>query len=286
MSLVLANLIILSVVTQGRPVAPEHEQREPHRNHAQDAKPPVSYPSPPVVVSQTNINHQMYKQNSESKTEQSDPPPHNWIDFVTVICAIVVAFFSGVTAKAIFNQIRTARMTDRAWILVADIGNPEGLYLPGKGYSPGIVYRLKVFGNTPARITKCGFRFHPVPKKAGIQPPVPNLPDIPDYRTQARIEELPKAGKMVAPGILFDLRSNLESVHLTLPEFEEIKRGDKIMCAYGFIEYKDAFGKNRKTQFCYVYDFAFGGVKTSPNGTVLNPEGFRPGGPDAYNCEK
>ena len=91
---------------------------------------------------------------------------------------------------------------------------------------------------------------------------------------------------MVAPDILFDLRSDLESFQLTLPEFEEIKRGDKIMCAYGFIEYKDVFGENRKTQFCYVYDFGFGGVKTSPDGTVLNSEGFRPGGPDAYNCEK
>jgi len=58
------------------------------------------------------------------------------------------------------------------------------------------------------------------------------------------------------------------------------------MCAYGFIEYRDVFDRPGVTRFCYVYDFQFGGVLTSPDGTVLNPSGFRPGGPASYHVTR
>jgi hypothetical protein len=208
-----------------------------------------------------------------------------WAECLNAISASIVAIFAVVMALLVIRQIRTARKTDRPWILVTDIGNPTSLYMPGTGYIPGVVYRLKVLGNTPARIVNYGFRFHPVSKKTPTEPAEPDLPEIPNYGNQTRIQEIPMTGRTVATGMVIDVRSRLESIQLSAEEFEELKRGDKIMCAYGFIAYKDVYGNGHKTQFCYVYDFAFGGVNTAPDGTVLNPAGFRRGGPDNYNAE-
>ena len=70
---------------------------------------------------------------------------------------------------------------------------------------------------------------------------------------------------------------------MTEGEWLKLRDGKTVMCAFGIIEYEDSFGRKRETRTCYVYDFAWGGVIKSPDGTVLNPSGFRIGGPSAYN---
>lgn len=70
---------------------------------------------------------------------------------------------------------------------------------------------------------------------------------------------------------------------MTKREWPKLRDGETVMCAFGIIEYEDSFGGKRETRTCYVYNFAWGGVIKSPDGTVLNPPGFRIGGPPAYN---
>jgi hypothetical protein len=172
---------------------------------------------------------------------------------------------------------------ERAWILITRVGDPIALYLEDNpAYIPGIVYEFKVTGHSPARIIRQGFRFHPVRKKPGDKAE-PDLPLVPDYGDRTKSTDIPEGGRLIAAETVFTIRDALESVHLSIDEFQELRDGAKIMCAYGFLEYKDAFERTAETRFCYVYDFQWGGVMTAPDGTVLNPQGFRLGGPPQYN---
>jgi hypothetical protein len=86
-----------------------------------------------------------------------------------------------------------------------------------------------------------------------------------------------------APGYQYNLSIGLESGPMTAEQFADVQNRNAVLCAYGCIEYLDAFGRKRTTQVCAIYNLGLGGVITSPNGTVLNPPGFLLGGPEAYN---
>jgi len=111
---------------------------------------------------------------------------------IIAIATLVVAVTARIQAKAAKRAIETQMNAERAWILVTDVESPEALYCSETAYSPGIVYRLKVFGHTPVRITSHEFRFHPVSKRPGTVSPEPDLPPIPDYRSDTRSPDIPK----------------------------------------------------------------------------------------------
>jgi hypothetical protein len=212
------------------------------------------------------------------------------VGIVQGVALVLTLFAIKHEAKIAANIARAANLNadaamkaQRAWILIMRIGNPEFLYVPtNPAYVPGIVYEFKVIGHTPARIVGHGLRFHPVAKKPG-DATEPDLPPIPDYGKPERNTEIPADGRLIAPDTSFTMRDDLESFRLTEEEFAALKKGDTIMCAYGYIEYRDGFERPAITRFCYVYDFRWGGVAKSPDGVVLNPPGFRLGGPAEYN---
>jgi hypothetical protein len=79
------------------------------------------------------------------------------------------------------------------------------------------------------------------------------------------------------------LRCYLHPFPPTEQQLSELRDRDVLMCAYGYVKYLDAFGESRETRVCYVYDFIWGGVLTSPDEEVLNPSGFRPAKLPEYN---
>jgi hypothetical protein len=188
------------------------------------------------------------------------------------------------SADAALLSARAVMNAERSWVLVTRIGNPEQWYAPDKpSYFPGMVFEFNVYGKTPARVINANCRLHPVPAKPGVEPPEPDLPPIAAYKSESRNPELPEEGRILPPEHPFQLRIGLDPPTLTEEQWLKLRDGDTLMCAYGFIEYKDAFENERKTRFCYVYHFAWGGVITSTDGTVLNPAGFRLGGPSGYH---
>jgi hypothetical protein len=66
-------------------------------------------------------------------------------------------------------------------------------------------------------------------------------------------------------------------------EIDAISKDEFILCGYGYLKYLDAFGKKRETRVCYIYFITWGGILKTPDGFVLNPEGFYIGGPPEYN---
>jgi hypothetical protein len=186
--------------------------------------------------------------------------------------------------KASEDSAKAQMNADRAWVMASVAGDPaEPLVenLATKGIHPGIVWRLRIFGNTPAKITRTQIRCRIVDcDPANVFQPL--LEPAPVYHPdQNRVE-----GKVVSPpGHTMLVNVPVERV----PNIElknslyQVQMGGAFLVSYGRVEYQDAFGRNGVTQFCAIYKPHSGGVITSPDGTVLNPVGFHIGGSSAYN---
>jgi len=185
-----------------------------------------------------------------------------------------------IAAKAARKSATAQMNADRAWVLVGEVINPPLLHESVDKYAPGVVWHITVAGNTPARLVRQRYRCHIVPAIPGSDPPQPQLDAVPNYDVGTNTYE---ANVVRAPGHKSLVSIPLESGILGGGELLDLKRGDSVLCAYGCIEYQDAFGRDGVTKFCVLYRFQFGGVITSPDGVVLNPPGFRTGGPAGYN---
>jgi hypothetical protein len=196
---------------------------------------------------------------------------------------VIGGILAGLTVRVIKRQSDHIITSERAWILIGTIGNPPYLYsseLPH--FVPGVVFNFQVCGKTPAKLPNGNFRMVVVPRKGSSIPPIPDLPDVPEYSGPAFPEFFPEVGAVLPVGEPINI-SVIYKSSLTQTEIDDMMNFKTFLCAYGFIEYEDIFGKQSKTQIGYVYDFALGGVFQSPDGTVLNPPGFRKGGPTGYN---
>jgi hypothetical protein len=98
-----------------------------------------------------------------------------WHDIVAWIANLVLAAVATVgvlialatlrklerQTKASEESARALMNADRAWVMASVAGDPaEPLVenLATKGIHPGIVWRLQIFGNTPAKITRTQIR--------------------------------------------------------------------------------------------------------------------------------
>jgi len=209
-----------------------------------------------------------------------------WVNLALAVATSVLALFAALQASAAKGMVKALINSERAWVLVGAVGNPrEGWYRPDmQQYFPGGVFRFRVYGNTPARIVNARMRLHPVPVVPGSDPPKPDLPATPNYGSGSgpTALEIPGEGITLPPRGTFTIRVGLEGGQLTEDQWTKLQRREMLMCAYGFVKYRDSFDKERETRISYTYDFALGGVFTDTDGKPINPPGFYPGGPDAY----
>jgi hypothetical protein len=199
--------------------------------------------------------------------------------FFVGLFGIVAAVF---TLRAIRLQAKAQMDADRAWVLVRIAGQPEEP-LTGKiittGAIPGIVWKIRIVGNTPAQITREQYRCRTVRIANGK----PLLEEIPTYLTN---ETVIKEAEVFPPDYEYGMNIPLEPTadRMTiLSQMAEVVAGLRAFCAYGKIEYKDAFGRRGESQFCATYRLRLGGVMKSPDGIDLNPPGFYISGPKGYN---
>lgn len=197
------------------------------------------------------------------------------IGFVGIIAALL-------TLGAIREQARAQMDADRAWVLVSVVGQPQeplAASIVRTGNIPGIVWKIKIAGNTPAQITRARYRCRTVPMVDGK----PDLEKTPTYLAN---EIVIAQATVLAPNDSYLVSIGHEPTPERMSVVDEMTAtlsGTRAFCAYGTIEYKDAFGRSGETQFCAIYRPQLGGIIKSPDGTVLNPPGFYIAGPDGYN---
>lgn len=201
-----------------------------------------------------------------------------------VFVGIAQALILILTICAIWGQTRANKNSDRGWILVhiSVSGQPKepltGNLIKDR-IVPGIVWEIQVAGNTPVRIIREEYRCRVVPADKSVSPPKPSLEPTPAYMPDPNFVE----GQVVfAPMHRHGYLSPLESSGTPMSDqLALVAIGDSFFCAYGRVEYEDAFKRKATTQFCAIYHPG-GGIQ-SPDGTTLNPSGFRIGGPPGYN---
>jgi hypothetical protein len=260
----------------GTPVFPQNASQP--TNHSANAKSAYK-PSPSTITNTTQPSEEKTpaeKKNS-STTHRDYEALGFYVNLALTLATLVIAVTAAIQASAAKSTAQSQMDADRAWVLIEGIRNPQP-QLFARGYSPGIVYQVKIYGTTPARIRRERYRCRIVPVIPGTRPAQPRLETVPTY--PAELNRF--SGSVSPPGYSYLQSVPLESGPLTENEYRELHDGTSLLCSYCCIEYTDIFGRQAVTQLCLIYDFAFGAVFQSPDGTILNPPGFRPGGPPNY----
>ncbi|WP_158819306.1 hypothetical protein [Granulicella sp. S156] len=195
--------------------------------------------------------------------------PANASNWVLAGLGVIGGFVGLFTLRTIKKQIKAQMNADRAWVLIHKVINPPPLQeCIEKLISPAVGFRMKVCGTTPARIVRERYRCHIVPAVPKTYPSIPQLDKSPVYTNEGYARK-----EMMAPGILPEVvMVGIESTSLKNNDITDLMMGKSALCAYGCIEYHDAFGRDGITKFLYVYRFG-NGIQT-PDGTDVAPSGF------------
>jgi hypothetical protein len=180
-------------------------------------------------------------------------------------------------AEAARDSAEAQMDADRAWILVSVHGQPNAPLTKQirDGIAPSVELQVEVAGHTPARIISEKYRCHIVP----ATPSGPELDPTPTY--PPGVESI-KDPVVLAPGNKSPRNVRLESSSQTMELAASVTEGRSIWCAYGRIEYEDAFKREGITQFCAIF-YPVGRLVESIDGRVFDPGVFHIGGPKGYN---
>lgn len=200
--------------------------------------------------------------------------PASWSNWALAALALWAGCLALKTMRAIQKQAKAQMDADRAWILASvhrQAGNPDSVLDAAMG---GVICQIEVVGSTPARILSEKYRYRSVPAVAGAVRLTPELEKFPVYPPGTERRKNPiflTSGK-------FSTHVRLENV----PNLTEIQIGRAVLCAYGRIDYEDAFGRKAFTQFCAIYQPRHGSIAISSD-TGVNFGGFYVDGPKGYN---
>jgi hypothetical protein len=285
-------LAIIAVVAIAQVPTNTPRQRGDKQDHASHDAAKGDSVSPPIspASGQSGAIVQAGQREPEKESSKKQPDywketfgPANLPNWALVIVGGLAGFLAWRTVTAVQLQAAAQMDADRAWVLVSVYRQPEEP-LTGqivKGIMPGLIWQVQIFGNTPAKITSEKHRCRIVSIEEGFFPPKPELESVPVYPSRYFVDR----PIMYSPGNK-DLRSiglEYEKGMDVMAQIVAVTQAKAAWCAYGKIEYEDAFKRKGTTQFCAVYSPQLGGVIASPDGTVLNPPGFRIGGPPGYN---
>jgi hypothetical protein len=294
--IMLKKLAIFAVAVYVLPVQ-AYVQPNPTQQTSQNGK--VTLPVPGVVQQKDESQNRQTESGKHVDTDVKviSTPARDSYDYAAFWVNVALALIGALGITAAFITLRKlerqtkaaeaaakAQMdADRAWVLASVAGQPEEPLTGNliKGVTPGIAWQIQIAGNTPARIIRIEFRCRVVdpdpaaPSKPMLEPTPIYLPD-PNF-TEGRIVSPPGEKQLFMVDVESEPNTRLRD------RIASAAFGRAFLCSYGRVEYEDAFKRRGVTQFCALYRPPIGGVIKSPDGTVLNPPGFRIAGPNGYN---
>jgi hypothetical protein len=234
--------VILAVIqATPPPSASQHVKETSKTQQIQEPEAPKTNPAP-NPLSTKNV---LYSRPSEvSRQGQGNNPaydPHTWLDRLNGFSTLVIAIFAVLTCIAVAYQVKTARRTDRAWMVTFE---PEILF---DGATSNVFYRCKItnIGRTPSRIVETGIGF-------GTATDLSQLPSPPAYTERIQYNRI-----VVAPDDSISMRIEL-CPPLSREDAQSIQAGKLFLYAYGFVRYLDVFGSRKRhtkeTRFCHCSD--------------------------------
>jgi hypothetical protein len=212
------------------------------------------------------------------------------VNTILMIATIVLAVFAAFQAHAAIQTAKAAMNFQRGWILLGSINAPSHIEYLENEYraSLQLEFKFKVIGVVPIKIINSQIRLHFVELKSASS----NEPDLsipPNYGKNPGFSQNSGIGRIYYSGHEFSIKRDFENTSISHEEFSKFGKGENILCAYGVIKYQDAYegAVTKETRFCYVYQqppnpFAKSHMSIGKS-ISIDGNGFRVGGPDAYN---
>ncbi len=156
----------------------------------------------------------------------------HWFDYLTAVSTAVSGLFAILIWVVYREMLRATKITERAW-LVSDIGLIEETKRTG---THQVIVQLKNNGKTPAWVTAAGSNGQWV----SDQNP---LPKIPKYDL---MEPFTKEGQLLPPTAWLPQGFPLEKARI-----DKAVKKELILYIFGFVEYRDVYGEQHVTRYCY-----------------------------------
>jgi len=172
------------------------------------------------------------------------------------------------TLRAIEKQVDVMVTSDRPWILADDPPKDFKLDMPPPGVSSDLVTvtDFRNLGKSICRVQEFSSRLHTVTR-------LEELPSEPFYHMTTTNEIIvPPNGKP------FTFGTSLEGRVLSQEAVSEIQSGERFLCYYVRVRYRDIYNIDHVSQTCWIYHWPTGLVHHG-----LDDPQFRIAGPKAYN---
>jgi len=197
------------------------------------------------------------KPNGDTNQTRTDNSWIHWITPIDPFSTAVIAIFTVLTYFNLSSQLQATKIEKRAW-LVPDIGLIEETKITGTFQ---VIVQLKNNGKSPAWVTAAGSK--------GLWADDKNpLPKHPEYNLMGPFS---KKGQLLPPSAWLPQGFSLPNIQLT-----RAVKGEAVLYVFGFIEYRDVYGENHRSRYCYQ-------AKPSLDLTHPHPLDFYIGGPDEYS---
>jgi len=227
------------------------------------------------------LNCEPTKEESKADTNKTAAVPNDWRSTINAWSTVIIAIFTVVTAIVLRYQVTTTHRLERPWVIVRKWHGPDALIstvdilASGKpGTYVNFIYEFENRGRTPARITD-GKMYFTISEK------LPDEPYFGEINKENRLEEIPPDGRFMPPATENDPPLILRQIYrgprgfmLTEEERSRVRNGELTYCCYVCLWYTDMFKRKHETRVCYIWH---------PADNTDGFEGFRLGGPDAYN---
>jgi len=136
--------------------------------------------------------------------------------------------------------------TERPWVLIAAVGSEQKFR--NNQMAQEAYFTIRNYGKSPAWIIEMGGTFETLK----------NLSELPPNPVYEHIENETNRGIVIVPRTVEDDKYSLWLPHKNAfvnAEFQRVANTKELLwCVYGFVIYKDIFGKVRETRFCSVLD--------------------------------
>lgn len=243
-----------SIQDEGKGVSQPKNANAAHN----DAKQKKNMPPPAAPVPCESKVDQPTIQYNQTNEGEAAKPVHSGIDFLNAISTAVVGLFTIVLGIVGILQFRATKTAERAWIV------PDIQFPPVERTNGGIecLNHFLNKGRTPGWVTAMG-------SSGQILRAEDQLPPEPTYRTMAG--PFPIGGNVLPPNAY-----TRQGIPLSAQEWASMQSGEYAFYFFGFVTYRDIFGAEHLTRYCFRY-------KPGPTEADPAPRDFYVAGPEPYN---
>jgi hypothetical protein len=168
----------------------------------------------------------------QQRTDDSNNVIPHWVSYLNAVSTAVVALFTVLMWRVYRSVLHATKITERAW-LVSDIGSIEKT--PAEE-THQVIVQLRNNGKTPAWVTAAGSNGWWVDDKHP-------LPKTPKYDLMGPFT---KEGQLLPPTAWLS-----QGFPLQKTQIDRAVRKEAVLYIFGFIEYRDIFGNQHMTRYCY-----------------------------------